>query len=189
MKRILPLVLIAAALVAPAMAQSGKQPTAASQAEALFRQGQAAEKTGNIAAAQTAYTEALRANPNHAAARFSLGQLRINAPALVARARERKFGDVMIPELRFDQATFREALDALGKIVEKESKDEVTPNFVIQDATNKLGTATISLNLKNVPARTALKYLMDMSGARARYDEHAIVIEPRPRQSQSSDDQ
>ena len=67
----------------------------------------------------------------------------------------------------------------MGVIVEKESKGEVTPNFVIEDPKGQLTTQKISLNLKNMPAKAVLKYLTDQTGAKVRYDQHAVVISPR----------
>ena len=177
MKPILSLV-IAAACLGTAVAQSPKT-APVSSADALFRQGQVAEKSGDVAAAEKAYTEALKANPNHAAARFSLGQLRINGPAIAARAREAKFAAVNVPEIKLDQATLEEAVAALSLIVERESKKAVTPNFIIQDPKNQLANAKVSLNLKSTPAGAVMKYLTEMTGSKATYDEHAIVIKPK----------
>ena len=42
-----------------------------------------------------------------------------------------------------------------------------------------LAAEKISLNLKNMPAKAVLKYLTDQTGAKVRYDEHAVVISPR----------
>jgi tetratricopeptide (TPR) repeat protein len=177
MKPILSLV-VATACLGTALAQTPKT-SSASSAEALFRQGQAAEKTGNVAAAGKAYTEALKADPNHAAARFSLGQLRINAPTIAARAREAKFSAVNVPEFKLDGATLEEAVAALSMIVERETKKAVTPNFIIQDPKNQLANSKISLNLKSTPAGAVMKYLTEMTGTKATYDEHAIVIKPK----------
>lgn len=177
MKPILSLI-IAAACLGTVHAQAPK-PTPAQLAEALYRQGQAAEKTGDVAAARKAYTEALKSDPNHAASRFSLGQLKLNEPSITARAREAKFGAVTVPEIRLDGATLQESLDALGLIIEKQSKETVTPNFVLQDPKNQFANTKISLNLKNMPAAGVMKYLMEQAGAKARYDEHAIVIAPK----------
>lgn len=176
MKPILSAILAAACL--GAAAQTAK-PAPAQLAEALYRQGQTAEKTGDVAAARKAYTEALHANPRHAAARFSLGQLRINERSITARARESKFASVTVPEIRLDAATLQESVAALSVIVERESKKAVTPNFVFQDPKNQLANTRISLNLKGTPAGAVMKYLMDQAGAKARYDEHAIVISPK----------
>lgn len=171
-------VIAAVVFVSPLSAQTSIQ-TPAQQAEISYRQGQAAEKAGDPVAAQKAYTDALKANPNHANARYSLGQLKINAASIAAKGREAKFGAVMVPEFKLDAASLQEALAALQVIVEKESKGEVTPNFVIQDPKNQLTAAKISLNLKNTPAKAALQYLLEQSGANARHDEHAIVITPK----------
>lgn len=51
--------------------------------------------------------------------------------------------------------------------------------LVVQDAKNQLSAARISLSLKSVPASGVLRYLLDQSGAKARFDEHAIVIVPK----------
>ena len=61
-------------------------------------------------------------------------------------------------------------------IIEKQTKNEVTPNFVVEDPKKLLATQKISLNLKNTPSRGVLKYLLDQTNAKARYDEHAVVI-------------
>ena len=153
--------------------------TPAQQAEVRYRQGLAAEKAGDPVAARQAFEEALRINPNHAHARYNLGQVKINAASIAARGRESKFGAVMVPEYKLDEASLQDSLDALRLIVEKESKNEVTANFVIQDPQNKLSAAKISLKLKSMPSRAVLGYVLDMAGAKARYDEFAIVITPR----------
>lgn len=173
---ILPLA-VATALASPTSAQTPAA-SPAQQAEALYRQGKAAENAGDPTAARQAYQKALQVNPHHANARYSLGQLKITSPAIAAKGREVEFGAVMVPEFKLDQATLRESLDALRLIVEKQSNGEVMPNFILQDPKNELGQATITLVLKNMPARGVLRYLLEQAGAKARYDEHAIVILP-----------
>lgn len=172
---------VAAALLSPAFGQApvNNTLTPGQRAEALYRQGLAAEKAGDPVAAHKAFAEALKANPNHAHARYNLGQVKINAPAIAARGREAKFGAVVIPEFRLADSTLTEALEALRIIVERESKETVTPNFVIQDPANKLASGKIALNLKNMPSRAVMQYVLDMAGAKARHDEFAIVITPK----------
>jgi len=164
---------IALALMLPISAQ-----TPAQRAELLYRQGQAAEQAGDPEAARKAYTGALQANSKHPHARYSLGQLKITGPALAAKGREAKFAAVMIPELKLDQAPFKDSLEALQVIVEKQSKGEVAPNFIVQDPKEILSAAKITLVLKNTPAKAVLQYILDQAGAKARHDEHAIVITP-----------
>ncbi len=153
--------------------------TAAQKAEQLYRHGKAAEQAGDPDAARKAYAAALQANPRHANARYSLGQLKLNAPSIAARGREARFGAVVVPEYKLDEASLSEALAALQQIVRTESKGEVTPNFIVQDPKNTLAEAKITLVLQKVPAKAVLQYVLDQTGAKVRHDEHAIVITPR----------
>ena len=172
MKKILTFV-VACCLITPAIAQTAA-PT--ESAASLHKKGVAAEKAGDPAAASSFYSAALKADPNSADARYSLAQLKINYASVAAKGREAKFGAVMVPVYQLDQANLQESLDALARIVEKESKNQVTPNFVIEDPKQVLASNNISLNLKNMPAAGVMKYLLEQVGAKARYDEHAIVI-------------
>jgi len=171
-------ILMAAVCVSHTIAQN-ENPQPGRNAEAFYRQGLAAEKAGDPVAARSAYTEALRMHPGHANARYRLGELKIHAPAIAAKGREAKFGAVMIPEFRVDEASLKECLDALGMIVSKQTNEEVSPNFIVQDPKGQLSEAKISLNLKAMPARAVLRYLLDQSGSKARFDEHAIVVVPK----------
>ena len=171
-------ILIAAVCASQASAQTAVA-SPAPGADAFYRQGLAAEKAGDPDAARTAYAEALRLQPGHANARYRLGELKLHAPAIAAKGREAKFGAVLVPEFKVDDASLKECLDALEMMVSKESKESVSPNFIIQDTKDQLSAARISLNLKKVPASGVLRYLLEQSGAKARYDEHAIVITPK----------
>lgn len=184
MTRILTLV-VASILTSQAPAQTtasapspNPKPTPAQTADAYYAQGQAAEKAGDPTAARQAYEAALRANPKHAHARFQLGQVKLNATRIAAGGREATFGAVVIPEFNIADATLTETLAFLSKAVDKQSEGKVSANFVIQDSKNTLGNTKINLQLKNAPARAIMKYLMDQVGAKARYDEFAIVIIP-----------
>ena len=165
--------LFVAALALPVSGQ-----TPAQLAELSYRKGQAAEQAGDPEAARKAYTDALKANPNHPHARYSLGQLKITGPALAAKGREMKFGAIMIPELKLDEAPLKDSLEALQVLVEKASEDKITPNFILQDPQGALSDVKITLVLKNTPAKAALQYILEMAGAKARHDEHAIIIAP-----------
>jgi len=171
-------VIVAATLTTPLFAQSAVT-DAARQAEVFYRQGLAAEKAGDPAAANKAYAAALKENPNHANARYSLGQLQLNFGAIAAQGREAKFGAVVIPVFNLAAASLAEALAGLQVIIERQSKGEVVPNFVIQDPQQQLAAVRISLNLKSMPAKGVMQYLMEQAGAKARYDEHAVVVMPR----------
>jgi len=162
-----------------ATAQTNAPLTPRQQAEAYYQQGIAAEKAGDPNAARAAYGAALRVNPQHTNSRFRLGQLRSTSGSIAAKGRETKIGAVVIPEIKLDGATLAETLEFLAKLIERESKGETAPNFVIQDPKNQLAEARITLQLKNVPTTAVLQYITNAANAKIRYDEHAVVIEPR----------
>lgn len=170
MTKLIPFI-VAGLLVSQALAQSPAQ-----QAEALNLKGNAAEKAGDPAAAQGFYSSALKLDPKNANAIYSLGQLKIHSASIAAKGREAKLGAVVLPAFQLDQATFKEALDALGAMVEKESQGAVMPNFIIQDPTNRLADQRLSISLKNVPTKGVLKYLTEQTATKLRYDEHAVVV-------------
>jgi tetratricopeptide (TPR) repeat protein len=178
-------ILIAAACASQAMAQTNNAVSKSStalptrSAESYYLHGIASEKAGDPDAARSAYAQALKLNPGHANARYRMGELRIQAPAIAARGREAKFGAVMVPEFKVHEASLEECLQALELIVSKESKEEISPNFIIQDPKELLASTKITLNLKKVPASGVMRYLLHQASAKARFDEHAIVVMPK----------
>lgn len=174
MKKLIALFVISIGLMA---AVNGQEANA--RAQGFYLEGKAAEKAGDPAAAIAAYQKAVALNPNHANARYSLGQIRINAAGIKSAAKEKEIGDIMVPVYQLEEATLREAIDALGLVIEKQSDGEVIPNFIIEDHQGKFSDMRISIQLRNVPVRAVLQYLLTQTGSRARYDEHAVVIQAR----------
>lgn len=158
---------------------SAQNPPPAQQAQQLYNQGLSLEKAGNIQGAKTAYTQALQLNPQLADARYRLGELKLDRGQLAAKARESKFGSLIIPQMNLDGATVSESLEALRISMEKVSNGEVAPNFVMKDPDKKLEKSSISFQLKAVPAKAILEYILSQGNAKATFDEHAVVIEPR----------
>lgn len=155
------------------------EPSPAQLAESFYQRGLAAEKAKDFPTAKTAYQTALKHNPNHANARFRLREMELNRKTIEETARRVVLDKVMLPAVRFDGASLQEALDGLATLIERESKPKQAPNFIVQDPDNKLDAAKITLGLRNIPASAALKYILDQAGAKARFDEHAVVIEPK----------
>lgn len=144
-----------------------------------YQQGLLAVAAGDPVKAEACLTLALQQDPNNANARYQLIEVRKNAASISAKGRASKFGAVVIPSIQLDGATLGESLTVLGKMVSRESKDQVTPNFVTEDPESKLASKTINLKLNNIPAKAALEYILTQAGAKARYDEHAIVVSAR----------
>lgn len=159
--------------------QEEKKLTPLQEAELCYRKGQAAEKKYDVEGARAAYAKAVQLNPNHANALYALGQLKINGAAIVNKGIQAKFNQVMVPEFKTDDATLQESLDALQKIVEKESKNEIAPNFIIQDTGGKLNASRVTLNLRQAPAGAVMKYVLEQAGAKSKFDGHAYVISPQ----------
>ncbi len=150
--------------------------SAAQQAEAYYKRGLAAERSGDPEAAIDAYKNALKLFPRHAKARYRAGQVKINAESIKSAATEAKIGAVMIPVYQLEDASLQEAIELLAIAMEKATNDEIVPNFVIEDPKKKLEDTTVTMNLKNIPVKAVLEYLLTQTNTKIRYDEHAVVI-------------
>jgi tetratricopeptide (TPR) repeat protein len=170
MKTLITLIVIACS-ASFALAES-----AAEKAEAWYQQGLIAEKAGDPTTALAAYKAALALNANHANARYRAGEVKINATGLRANAIEAKIGGIMIPTFQIEEVTVQEALEVLAVAIGKQTKDEIVPNFIIEDPNKKLADAKVTLNIKNVPVSAILKYIHAQTNTKVRYDEHAVVI-------------
>ncbi len=149
------------------------------KSDAYLRQGVAAEKAGNPDKALASYKAALQLNPKNADARYRAGQVKINAASIRSGAVEAKIGAVRLPVYQIQDSSVSEAVQLLGIAIEKESDGEIAPNFVIEDPKGKLADVRISMELKNIPAKAVLDYIHKQAGTRARFDEHAVVIQKR----------
>lgn len=169
--------LIALILVAFALPSANAQ-SAAQQAEAYYQKGISAEKSGKPDAALEAYYAALKLNPKHANARYRAGQVKIHADSIRSGATEAKIGAVVIPVYQLDDASVKEAIDALSIAMDAATEGEISPNFIVEDPKSKLTDKRINLNLKNIPVSALLGYIHGIAGTKARYDEHAVIISP-----------
>jgi tetratricopeptide (TPR) repeat protein len=169
------LILLLLSLALPVTAQ---QTDGQAKAEQYYRQGMADLKAGQLVSAREAFTKALQLNPNHPNARYQLTEMNLNNSTLSATARERKLSTIEIPEVNFQDATLDEVLQSLDALIRKQTSDQFTPNFVLQDPQKVLADRKISIRLRKIPASAVLKYALEQAGAEAKYDEHAIVIKP-----------
>jgi tetratricopeptide (TPR) repeat protein len=156
-------------------------PAFADKAAESYKLGLIAVKEGNVQAAEQAFREVLRLQPNHANARFQLGQLRENQGSIAARQRSRKMAEYVIAQVDFDKVELSEAVAALAVMIEEKSDGKFAPNFMVQDPSNKFDEASVTLQVKNVPANAVLDMLLKQVGGVAKYEQHAIIIRPVPR--------
>jgi tetratricopeptide (TPR) repeat protein len=156
-------------------------PAFADKAAESYKLGLIAVKEGNVQAAEQAFREVLRLQPNHANARFQLGQLKQNQGSIAARQRSRKMAEYVIAQVDFDKVELSEAVAALAVMIEEKSDGKFAPNFMVQDPSNKFDEASVTLQVKNVPANAVLDMLLKQVGGVAKYEQHAIIIRPVPR--------
>lgn len=146
------------------------------KAEAYYQQALRAEKAGEVDKALRSFQAAVHLNPEHANARYKMGEMKILAPELKAKSKERRVGAVRLAEFRVEDASVRECVDLISREIEKATEGELAPNFVIEDPNNRLEGVGINLNLKDVPVEGVLKYIRQQAGTKVRFDPHAIVI-------------
>lgn len=160
-------------LAAPLFAQDR-----AAQVQATYQQGLIALRNGEADIARQAFQAVLEMDPRHANARFQLSQLAQQTDQLSVRKRELAFSRIVVPLIDFNGATFKDALDGLAAVVERESAGKFAANFVIRDPSGALPKAEVSLKLRGVPANVVLKYLCEQAGAIYQVEEHGIVVRP-----------
>ncbi|QJE96657.1 STN domain-containing protein [Luteolibacter luteus] len=161
-----------------ALALLASLPAYADKATDIYRAGMIAMDQGNVKAASDAFKEVLRLQPGNANARYQLAELQRNQGSVAARARIKKMEEYQLSEINFAKLGLSESLEALTMLIEKKSEEKFSPNFMVQDPSNKLGDAQVTLSVKNVPAKAALDMVLQQAGAVAKYEEHAIVIKP-----------
>lgn len=151
-----------------------KDPTS----EDYFRAGEDALAKNDLKTAKTYYQAALQLNPQHGNARFRLLSMKdLNAQARV-KLRQQRMKDIKLPIVDFEDFTLQESIEALGIMIEQASEETFVPNFVISDPKSSLKDNKVTLRLRNIPASTALTYVLDQAKAKPTWDEHVITIKP-----------
>lgn len=151
----------------------------AQQVELFYNLAEKAFEDGDIKASREALSSALSLNRSHAPSIALSRRINSNGNQTVLERRKRLFNSVMLPMIDFSDASFKDAIHALAKSVETESKGEVTPNFIIQDRGKVFDKVMINLTLKNVPAGDVLDHLLKSAGAGVNFGTYSTVISPR----------
>lgn len=183
MKRTITPVVMVLALMSPLTAQdsiSKSREAKERQVLEYYNQAEKAYSAGNLTAAKVAVQNALKINRNHGPSTALAIKLNKSSTtsSFQVKAREKKFSSVIVPIIDFEDLPLEDALRTLALSVEKNSNEEVIPNFVIQDPSGTLKLKEVTLNMKQVPAHVVLNYLMDLTGGKAKFDQYAIVIRP-----------
>lgn len=144
-----------------------------------YRKAEFAWKNGNVEEAKKSLNTALKMDPSHAPSYALALQIKGSGAKIASDDRKRMFSTTILPVVDFNTLEFKEALDILTKLIEKQSDGKFNPNFIVQDPSKKLAGKEVTFNLKNVPASVVLDYLLNSVHAGATFDKHATVIRPK----------
>lgn len=147
--------------------------TAADDLNAVFQQGKAAYYKGDIALAKRLLTQVAAADPNHIETKAILARIKLEHADAGPGLKE-KYGAVKLPKVDIQDATLAECLQALAIISRNASNGKVQPNLILK-AQDKAGMK-VNLSLTDVPLSTAIEYVAELSGTKARWEKHAVVI-------------
>lgn len=151
--------LLIAAHISPAGAATADQ-----LADALYARGLSAEKNNNAMAAIATYQVVLRTKPDHAGAMERMSALKSHLPPP---------DSMIIPLISMNKATIEEALEYL-RIKSREFDSFGYGVDIIQLAPGN--GPTVSLDLRRVPLRDALRYITELSGVKFSWENRRVVV-------------
>ncbi len=161
------LLTVSAALTAPAQ----------QAAQTHYTQGRKAFLDGDYNTAQQKFLDALAINPKHAPSIAMLDKVRAAMPRVNAQLQA--YSNLIIDEVKFDNANFKSVLEYLRQQAVKKSNGRVQPNFVVKAPDpEEFGNRRISLRLSKVPFLEVLRYACGLADAEFVMEKYAIVVRP-----------
>ncbi len=163
------------ALVLVTGASIGAAPLrAAENLENLFQMGRDAYYKGDLEQARQLLTMVQAQQPRHQESRILLGQVNAKLKMSAGSSLKLKYSGVKLSKVELTDVTLQEALDGLRALSKNASGGQVVPNFLVTDP--KVAGAKVSLTLTDVPLPTAIDYVARIAGAKATYDQHAVLF-------------
>ncbi len=147
--------------------------TAADDLNAIFQQGKAAYYKGDVALARRLLNQVAAADPRHIETKAILARIKLENPDEGPSLKE-KYAAVKLPKLDMQDATLSECLQALTIMSRNATDGKVQANFILK-AQDK-AQQKVSLTLTDVPLTTAIEYVAELAGTRAKWEKHAVVI-------------
>lgn len=161
----------AAALVAAFVLTAA--PVQAEDLNAVYQQGRAAFYQGDMETAQQLLSRVAAANPKHTETANMLAYIRANHKA-ADNTLKNQYAAVILPKVEMSDVTVAEAVEGLRALSKNASGGKVMPNVIIKG--EELGQKKLSLSLANIPLSEALNYVTQLSGSKATYDKHAVIL-------------
>lgn len=145
----------------------------AQSAAQISSEGQRAYLSGDIESAKAKFKMTLELDPGNVAARNYLRIITTQEAKAGGGAQlEKQLRSLILPTVKFQEATFSAALESLKQQAAKQS---VEMSFVTQLPPEAM-ERQVTLNLANVPFTVALRYLCELNGARFSVEKFAVVI-------------
>jgi len=151
------------------------------EVQALIAEGQAAYQKGDIDKAKMAFENAYSMDSRNLVVIGYLRRIKVDEQSRPKKIdREKQLAAIIIPEIKFREATIGSAVDFIKKAVDKQTGGKSGVSFVIQLPAEQVNTQTVTLNLSGIPATEALRYLAELVNATVAYDSYAVVIKGKP---------
>lgn len=139
----------------------------------VFQQGRAAFYKGDFTTAQQLLSRVAAANPKHQETANLLAYIRANHKA-PDNTLKNQYAALILPKVELVDVTLTEALEGLRALSKNASQGKVSPNVIVKG--EELGQRKLSLSLANIPLTEALNYVVQLAGAKATYDKHAVIV-------------
>ncbi len=102
---------------------------------------------------------------------------RVTAKIPPTPARLNTLGALVLPSVKYEQASLGSMLDALSRQAADVSRGSVKPSFVFLPSTDL--STQVTLHVENIPFTEALHYLGDLAGVDFSFDQYAISVVPK----------
>ncbi len=147
--------------------------TAADDLNAVFEEGKAAYYRGDLEVAEHLLKQVEAADPRHIQTKALLAQIKLAIPddGLTLR---KKYAAVRIPKLDVADSSLADCLQALSIMGRNASGGKLQPNLLLM-AQGK-ADAKVTLSLTDVPLPEAIEYVARLTGTKAHWEKHAVVI-------------
>jgi len=155
-------------------------PLIATESDAL-QAAMEAYRTKDWATAKALFQEVLRSQPNNAAARTMLKTATENDSK--ARASIRELEKIILPEVKLNEVTVREAFVYVSQKIGAARGDNKPYNIVVAVSDEALKDKRVTLSLTSIPATDAIKYVAELVNLQVTFDQFAVRISQPAKQN------
>ena len=143
-----------------------------------YKVAEKAYADGDLVKTQQALQRSLALNPKHGPSYALAIKTKQNREKFGIQARQRELAKVILPEVDFNNLPLEDTLRDLNDLIVATSEGVVTPNLVLIDNNGTIKSKPVTLNMKQVPATVVLDYVLDLTGASAKFEKYSITVRP-----------